>query len=81
MLGAKQERGLRKGFVVSSGTSIKGWRDRTVSATEALKLVRLHMRLRRPKVTIEDELGMPVSFYQLKEMAVLEGGRENAHRS
>jgi hypothetical protein len=48
------------------------------SATEAFHLVRDHMRLRRPGVRVEDELGNPVSFFQLKEMAELEAGNEKA---
>jgi hypothetical protein len=72
---------MRKGFIVSSGTGIKDRRERRGSASEALKLVLLHMRLRRPNVTIEDESEMPVSFFRLKEMAALEDRKENAHRS
>ena len=32
-----------------------------------------HMKLRRPGVTVEDERGNSVSFFQLEEMAELEG--------
>jgi hypothetical protein len=42
------------------------------SATEALRFVRAHMKLRRPGVRIEDERGNPVSFFQLKETAEFE---------
>jgi hypothetical protein len=35
-------------------------------------LVRAHMKLRRPGVRIEDELGNPVSFFQLKDAVELE---------
>jgi hypothetical protein len=46
----------------------------------ALRLVRNHMKRRRPDVRIEDERGTPVSFFQLKEMAELEG-RKNTSRT
>jgi hypothetical protein len=38
----------------------------------APQLLRLHMKLRRPAVRVEDERGNPVSFFQLQEMAKLE---------
>ena len=63
---------MRKSFVVLSGTGIRNTREWMPSATEALRLVRTHMRLRRPSVRIEDERGNPVSFFQLKETAELE---------
>jgi hypothetical protein len=63
---------MRKSFVVLSGTGIRDVREWVPSATEALRLVRAHMKLRRPGVRIEDERGSPVSFFQLKETAELE---------
>jgi hypothetical protein len=63
---------MRKSFVVLSGTGIRDTREWVPSATEALRLVRAHMKLRRPGVRIEDERGKFVSFFQLKEMAELE---------
>jgi hypothetical protein len=63
---------MRKAFVVLSGTGIRDMREWVPSATEALRLVRAHMKLRRPGVRIEDERGRPVSFFQLKEAAELE---------
>ena len=71
---------MRRRFIISSGTGIKDRRDRVNSATEALKLALLHMRFRRPNVTIEDEFGNPVSFFQLKDMAALVNRKENTHR-
>ena len=68
-------------FVISSGTGIKDRRDKVNSATEALKLALLHMRFRRPNVTIEDELGNPVSFFQLKDMAALENRKEKTRQA
>jgi hypothetical protein len=63
---------MRKTFVVLSGTGIRDLREWVPSATEALRLVRTHMKLRRPGVRIGDERGNPVSFFQLKEMVELE---------
>jgi hypothetical protein len=44
-------------------------REWAVSATEALRLVREHMKLRRPGVRIEDKRGNPVTFFELKALA------------
>jgi hypothetical protein len=44
----------------------------------ALRLVRNHMKLRRPAVRVEDERGNPVSFFQLKEMAELEAPKNTS---
>jgi hypothetical protein len=63
---------MGKAFIVLSGTGIRDMREWAPSATEALRLVRTHMKLRRPGVRIEDERGNPVSFFQLKEAAELE---------
>jgi hypothetical protein len=63
---------MGKAFVVLSGTGIRDMREWVPSATEALRLLRAHMVLRRPGVRIEDERGNPVSFFQLKEMVELE---------
>jgi hypothetical protein len=63
---------MGKALIVLSGTSLRNFRELAPSATEALRLVRHHMKLRRPGVRVEDERGNPVSFFQLKEMAELE---------
>jgi hypothetical protein len=63
---------MRNGLYVLSGTGIRDTREWAGSATEALRLLRLHMKLRRPAARVEDERGNPVSFFQLKEMANLE---------
>jgi hypothetical protein len=63
---------MRRSFVVLCGTGIRDTREWVPSATDALRLVRAHMKLRRPSVRIEDERGNPVSFFQLKEAAELE---------
>jgi hypothetical protein len=67
-------------FVVSSGTAVAGRRERAPSATEAVRLVRDHMKLRRPNVRIEDERGNPVSIIQLIDLAK-SGGRERDRRT
>jgi hypothetical protein len=60
------------GPIVLTGTGIREAREWAPSASEALRLIRDHMKMRRPAVRIEDERGNPVSFFQLKEMAELE---------
>ena len=60
---------MRKTFVVLSGTGIRNTCEWVPTATEALRLVRDHMNLRRPGVRIEDERGNPVTFFQLKALA------------
>jgi hypothetical protein len=72
---------MRKKFIISSGTGIADRRETANSATEALELVRHLMRLRRANVTIEDELGASLSFFQLKDQALLEKDKESARRS
>ena len=64
---------MHKSFIVLSGTGIRDTREWVPSATEALRLVLRHMKLRRPAVRIEDERGNPVSFFELK--AMVEGGK------
>jgi hypothetical protein len=71
---------MRKPLIVLSGTGIRNFREWAPPATEALRLVRDHMKLRRPGVRVEDERGNPVSFFQLKE-AELEGRNKNASRT
>jgi hypothetical protein len=66
------------GLIVLSGTGIRDTRELAPSATMALRLVRNHMKLRRPAVRIEDERGNPVSFFQLKEMAELEAQKKTS---
>jgi hypothetical protein len=60
---------MPKGFIVITGTGTKDTREWAPSATEALRLIREHMKLRRPGVRVEDERGNPVSFFQLQEIA------------
>jgi hypothetical protein len=72
---------MRKALFVLSGTNLKTFRELTPSATEALRLVRAHMKLRRPGVRVEDERGNSVSFFQLKDMAELEARKENGSRT
>ena len=72
---------MPKGFFVLSGTNVKTVQEWAPSATEALRLIRAHMKLRRPGVRIEDERGNPVSFFQLKDMAELEARKETGSLS
>jgi hypothetical protein len=67
-------------FTVISGTNIRVRRERVPSATAALRLVREHMKLRRPGVRVEDRHGNPVTFFKLMELAEAEG-REKGSRS
>jgi hypothetical protein len=69
-----------RAFVVLSGTAIAVRRERTPSATEAVRLVREYMKLRRPNVRIEDETGNPATFFQLLDLAKSEG-REKDRQS
>jgi hypothetical protein len=64
------------GLIVLTGTGIRDVREWAPSASEALRLVRHHMNMRRPAVRVEDERGNPVSFFQLKEMAELEARKQ-----
>jgi hypothetical protein len=70
-----------KGLIVLTGTGVKDTREWVPSATEALDLVRSHMKLRRPSVRIEDERGNPISFFQLKDMAERESHKKNGPRN
>ena len=65
----------QRGSVVLSGTGIADQREPANSTTEALQLVRHHLKLRPPAVRIEDERGNPVSFFQLKDEAKVETGK------
>ena len=71
---------MRRGFVVLSGTGIKDSHEWAPSASEALRLIRQHMKWRRPGVRVEDERGNPVSLFELKDMAALEDRKENVSR-
>jgi hypothetical protein len=71
---------MPKGLIVLSGTGVRDMREWVPSANEALRLVKDHMKLRRPGVRVEDERGNPISFFQLKEMVALEDRRKNGHR-
>jgi hypothetical protein len=57
---------MRKALIVLTGTGIRDTREWAPSTTAALRLVREHMKSRRPGVRIEDEHGTPVSFFKLK---------------
>jgi hypothetical protein len=69
---------MRKGFTIVSGTGIRDHREWAPSAREALRLVRDHMKLRRPGVRVEDERGNPVTFFQLKALAESESQEKNS---
>jgi hypothetical protein len=71
---------MQKRFIILSGTGIAERRERVHSATAAMELVLQLMSLRRPGVTIEDESGNPVSFFQLKAEAAAETRKENPAR-
>jgi hypothetical protein len=60
---------MSRSFVVISGTGVKDFREWVPSAAEALHVARVHMKLRRPAVRIEDERRNPVSLFELREMA------------
>jgi hypothetical protein len=68
-------------FVVVSGTAYGGLRrEWALSATDALRLVFEHMKLRRPGVLAEDRRGNPISYFELKALAEDES-RESDSRS
>jgi hypothetical protein len=71
----EKEGQLLKTFIVVSGTNIGERRELAASATEALRLVLEHMKLRRPGARIEDRRGNPVTFFQLKALAESEKDR------
>jgi hypothetical protein len=72
---------MRKALVVITGAGIRtDTRELAPSATEALRLVLAHMKLRLPGVRIEDLDGNPVSFFELKKMAGAETGKQDADR-
>jgi hypothetical protein len=60
---------MPKGFIVITGSGVKDTREWAPSATEAFRLIREYMKLRRPGVRVEDERVNPVNFFQLKEIA------------
>ena len=64
---------MPKKFVIWSGTNIQPKGAGATSATEATRLVSEFMRLRRPNVRIETADGEPLSYFQLRELAALEG--------
>ena len=72
---------MHKSFVVLTGTGFRDTREWVPSASEALRLVRTYMKLRRPNVRIEDELGNPISFFQLKDAAELEAEKSPKWKS
>jgi hypothetical protein len=65
-------------LLILTGTGVRDTRERPPSVTEALQLLHLHMKLRRPADRVEDERGNPVSFFQLQEMAKLEVAKLSA---
>jgi hypothetical protein len=67
---------MRMALIVLTGTGIRDTREWPPSAADALRLIREHMKVRRPAVRVEDERGNPISFFQLKEMAEREGQRQ-----
>ena len=67
-----------RSFYVLSGAGIGDTREWTPSATTALRLARTLTKLRRLGVRIEDELGNPISLFQLKGMADFEMRKKNA---
>jgi hypothetical protein len=69
---------MRNGFTVLSGTAIGVRRERAPSAIEALRVVREHMKFRRPGVRIKDERGNPVTFFHLKALAESESRESNS---
>jgi hypothetical protein len=69
------------GLIVLSGSSLRTFREWKPSATEAPRLARALMKLRRPGVKIEDERENPISFFQLKDMIELEARKENGSRA
>ena len=82
VLCSAQSRGIdAHGFCGSVWDTDQNFPRGAPSATQALRLVRDRMKMRRPDVRIEDERGNPVSFFQLKEMAEREGGKKNASRT
>jgi hypothetical protein len=59
-------------FVILSGTGVVEFRETADSAKEALERVLRLMKLRRPSVRVENELGHDISFFQLKDAAASE---------
>jgi hypothetical protein len=68
---------MPKKFVIWSGTSIQPRSEEVTSATEAVRRVLEFLRVRRPNIRIETADGDPLSYFQLRELAALEG-RKNA---
>jgi hypothetical protein len=60
---------MPRSFIVVSGTNIGVKREWALSATDALQLVFDYKRLRRTGVSIEDRLGNPITYFQLKALA------------
>ena len=67
--------------ILSGGASVHPRTETAKSATEALELVRTHMRLRHPGLTIETADGEELSFFQLKDLAQSETRERNALRT
>jgi hypothetical protein len=51
--------GMRRSLVVCTGTGIREIRELAHNATEALRLIRALMKLRRPAVRIETNAEIP----------------------
>ena len=81
---------MPKTFVILSGApastygakrqEIRPQNETARSATEALELVRAHMRLRHPGLIVETEDGEELSFFQLKDLAQSETREQNTQR-
>ena len=70
---------LPRTFVIlSASASLRPRSETARSATEALELVRTHMTLRHPGLTIETGDGEELSFFQLKDLAQSESREQNA---
>jgi len=61
---------MQSKFIIWSGTSIYRRYEAARSATEALALVREHMRLRRPNLIVETADGeQQLSLFQLEKLS------------
>jgi hypothetical protein len=65
----------------SGSTGVHPRTETARSATEALELVRTHMRLRHPGLIIETADGEELSFFQLKDLAQSETREQNGLRT
>jgi hypothetical protein len=70
---------MLKRFIISSGLGIARTRVKANSATAAMDVVLRLMRHRRLHMSIEDDSGNAVSFFQLRDETAAE--KENAERA